>query len=208
MVLIKPSLTRRVLGEDSVIPQCFCCALCCSQAQCSQSESYLCWGRYRSRGASWIWCCVFKWIHQAQNTFISGFGRESFNWCCWVFSTNYAVRLSPYLLMTGSKSKFLAGLRVANKNFSLSAEIFAAFAASAALVTPKAVARVGQGLTHVQRWQRIPGSATKLFQFPFLRCAQRMLVPCSLSRYSLTSSDNSSFSTALITLSHKGCVRV
>lgn len=68
-------------------------------------------------------------------------------------------------------------MRIANTNSSLSAEIFVAFAASAALASPKAVPQVRQGLRHGQKGQRIPGSATKLFQFPLLRCAQRMLLP-------------------------------
>lgn len=96
--------------------------------------------------------------------------------------------------MTGSKSKSSAGLRIANQTSSLSAEIFVAFAASAALAPPKAVAPVRQGLSHGLRCQRTPGSAMELLQFPFPRGAQRMLSPCSLSRDNSLTSDHSSFS--------------
>lgn len=51
--------------------------------------------------------------------------------------------------MTGSESKSSASLRIANKDFSLSAEIFLAFIASVALAASKAIAEVKQQLTQV-----------------------------------------------------------
>lgn len=73
-----------------------------------------------------------------------------FNQYYQVFSIIQARRLSPYLFVTGSKSKSSVGLRITNKDFSLSAEIFLAFIASVAFATPKAIAEVKQQLTQVQ----------------------------------------------------------
>lgn len=168
MVLTKPSPTKR----DSAIPQWLCRALCCSQ--CSQSESSSCWAGsgccftqdLHSQSASRGWQQVgqvgfgFKCVNEYTRPKPSLFQALKrnffpFTWCCWV------VTLSLYFLMTRSKSS--AGLRIANPNSSLSAEIFVAFAVSAALASPKAVAEVRQEL---QRGQRIPGSALRLFHFP------------------------------------------